>query len=104
MAALKLFADVLQGYYAGKKTGALFVSVAEASENLVRFYFKEGTIYSLSYGPVKDKECIDIIDCYNFGKAVYFDGLKAPISSSNLPPTEEIIEIVRKSGKNVQIE
>jgi len=103
MAALKLFADVLQEYYAGRKTGALFVSIAEASENLVRFYFKEGTIYSLSYGPVKDKECLDIIDCYNFGKAVYFEGLKAPTISSDLLPTEQIIEIVRKSGKQVQM-
>ncbi len=39
MATKKLFADVLQGYLAGKKTGALFVSVAEASENLIRFFF-----------------------------------------------------------------
>lgn len=104
MAAVKLFADVLQEYYAGRKTGALFVSITEASENLVRFYFKEGTIYSLSYGPVKDKECLDIIDCYNFGKAVYFDGLKAPASSGDLPPTEQIIAVVRKSGKNVQMD
>ena len=104
MAVEKLFADVLQEYYAGKKTGALFVSVSEASENLVRFYFKEGSIYSLSYGPVKDKECIDIIDCYNFGKAVYFDGLKAPNASADLPPTDQIIATVRKSGKMIHMD
>lgn len=104
MGAEKLFADVLQEYYAGKKTGALYVSVAEASENLIRFYFKEGNIYAVSYGPVKDKDCIDILDCYSPGKIVYFDGLKAPNAASNLPPTEEIIKIVRNGGKKVRVD
>lgn len=104
MATLKLFADVLQEYHTGKKTGALFVTVAEASENLIRFYFKDGNIYSISYGPAKDKECIEILDCYDLGKIVYFDGLKTPSASSGLPSTGEIINIVRKSGKQVQVD
>ena len=95
---------MLQEYHAGKKTGALFVSVAEASENLIRFFFKDGTIYSLSYGPIKDKECFDILDCYNLGKVVYFDGLKTPSASPNLPRTEDIINAVRKSGKQIQVD
>ena len=104
MPVLKQLTDVLQEYYTGKKTGALFVSVAEASENLVRFYFKDGNIYSLSYGPVKDRECLDILDCYNFGKAVYFDGMKAPSASAGLPSTPEIISMVKNSGKQVQMD
>lgn len=104
MAALKLFADVLQEYHEAKKTGALFVSVAEASENLVRFYFRDGNIYSMSYGPVKDKECFDILDCYSFGKIVYFDGMKGPQASSDLPPTKDILAMVRKCGKQVQVD
>ncbi len=102
MATLKLFADVLQEYHAGKKTGALFVTVAEASENLIRFYFKDGNIYSMSYGQAKDKECIEILDCYDLGKIVYFDGLKTPSASPGLPSTGEIINRVRTSGKQVQ--
>ncbi len=102
--AARLFADVLQDCHSGKKTGALFVSVAEASENLIRFYFKEGDIYSLSYGPIKDRECLDIIDCYGLGKVVYFDGLKTPSISAGLPNTEEIINAARKGGKQVQVD
>jgi hypothetical protein len=101
MAELKLFADVLQEYCSAKKTGALFVSVAEASENLLRFYFKDGNICSLSYGPVKDKDCLDILDCYNLGNVVYFEGMKAPTASDGLPSTGSIIDVVRKSGKQV---
>jgi hypothetical protein len=104
VATLKLFADVLQECHTEKKTGALFVTVAEASENLIRFYFKDGNIYSISYGQAKDKECIEILDCYDLGKTVYFDGLKAPSATPGLPSTEEIITTVRKSGKQVQVD
>ncbi len=104
MATQKLFADVLQECADGKKTGALFVSVAEASENLIRFFFREGQIYSMSYGPVKDKDCLDILDCYDLSKVVYFDGLKTPNPSQGLPSTEEIIAAARKGGKQVLVD
>lgn len=103
MATSQLLADLLQGYSTGKKTGALYVAVAEASENLIRFYFNEGRIYSMSYGPIKGRECLDILDCYNLGKVVYFDGLKTPSTSTDLPGTEDIINMVRNNGKQVQI-
>ncbi len=104
MAVLKMFADVLEECHAGKKTGALFVSVAETSENLVRFYFQDGKITSISYGTAKDRECLDILDCYNLGKAVYFDGMKIAAASNSLPKTPEIIAAMRKAGKQVQMD
>ena len=79
MATKKLFADVLQGYLAEKKTGALFVSVAEASENLIRFFFKDGDIYSLSYGPIKDKECLDIRTAMTWGKSCTSTASRRPL-------------------------
>ena len=103
MTTSPLLADLLQGYSSGKKTGALYVAVAEASENLVRFYFNERRIYSISYGPVKGRECLDILDCYNLEKVVYFEGLKTPSFSTDLPRTEDIINTVRRNGKQVQI-
>lgn len=103
MAISQLLADLLQGYSTGKKTGALYVAVAEASENLIRFYFNEGRIYSMSYGPIKGRECLDILDYYNLAKVVYFDGLKTSSVSTDLPGTEDIINMVRKNGKQVQI-
>lgn len=103
MALLKAFADVLQEYRDAKKSGALFVSVAAASENLVRFYLKDGEVCYVSFGPLKDRECYDVLDCYDFGKAVYFDGMKPPAISADLPKTEEMIEKFRKLGKQVQL-
>ncbi len=103
MAVLKAFADVLKEFSEAKKTGALYVSVSAASENLVRFYLKDGEIYNMSYGTIRDKECLDILDCYEFTKAVYFDGMKAPAASKDLPKTAAIIEMFNKSGKKVTL-
>ena len=102
MASSQLLADLLQGYSTGKKTGALYVAVAEQSENLIRFYFDQGSIYGMSYGPIKGRECLDILDCYNLGKVVYFDGFKMPSASTDLPGTEDIIDMIRMNGKQVQ--
>lgn len=100
----KLLADVLQEYAQARKTGALYVSVTAASENLVRFYFRDGIIYHISYGPLQDKECLDVLDCYDFGRTAFFSGLKTASVSSNLPKTEEIIALLRKNSKKVQLD
>ena len=104
MTALRLLADVVQEYCAGKKSGLLCVSIEKTSENLLQFYLKNGRIYNLSFGPAKDKDCLDILDCYDLDTAIYFDGLKAFYSSTELPPTEEIITEIRKSGKQVHVD
>lgn len=101
--AMKMFSDVLQEIHDAKKTGALFVSVVEASENLVRFYFKDGEIVYISYGPARDRECLDILDCYDLSKAVYFDGMKPPAISEDLPRTDVIITKLKKLGKQVDV-
>ncbi|MEK6697517.1 MAG: hypothetical protein AABZ10_00600 [Nitrospirota bacterium] len=101
----KVLADVLQECHEKKKTGALYISVIAASENLVRFYFKDGEIYHLTYGPVKDRECLDILDCYDFGRIIFFTGLKAPDAAAlDLPPTPAIIASLRTKAKKVQVE
>jgi hypothetical protein len=80
------------------------VSVVDASENLIRFYFKDGSIYNISYGPVKDKGSLDILDGYNLDKVIYFDGMKATNASADLPPAEEIIKAIRRIDKQVQVD
>jgi hypothetical protein len=86
--------------------GALYLSVGDASENLNRLYFKDVSIYNniFSYEPVKDKECLDILDCYCMGKIIYFGGMKSVRVSSDLPPTDEIIAMIRRIGKQVQVD
>ncbi len=101
MATERLFAEVLQKYHEAKETGALYVSVTAESENLIRFYFKDGELIHLSYGPIKGRECLDILDCYDLNKAVFFSGHKAPVADSVLPKTANIIAIFKNNGKKV---
>lgn len=97
----RLCADVLQELFDAKKTGALFVSVKAKSENLIRFYFKDGEIIYLNYGPISNRECLDMLDCYDLDKAVFLNGHKAPGTASNLPSTVTIITVFRKNVKKV---
>lgn len=94
------FADVLERIHREKKTGLLNITVRQSSQYLVRVYFREGNISRLSYGPLSGKECLDLLDCYDFGKAVFFEGMKAP---NDLPATENIISQVRNGGKTIEI-
>jgi hypothetical protein len=100
----QLFADLLQELHNGKKTGALYVSIVETSEDLVRIYFRDGIIYHLRYGSAIGKDCLDILEYYNLWSATYFEGIKAPAgAASELPPTDSIIATVRELKKTVKV-
>jgi hypothetical protein len=105
MAADKLFADLIQDIYEGKKTGALYVSTVEASEDLFRLYFKSGEIYHMRYGSASGSDCLDIIEYYTLHSATFFGGVRAPerIPSMDLPPTKIIITLLRGLNKMVKI-
>jgi hypothetical protein len=105
MAEEKMFADVIQGIYEEKKSGALYVSTVETSEDLFRIYFKNGEIYYMRYGSASGSECLDIIEYYGLNSATFFEGIQAPerIPLMNLPPTKIIIALLRGLDKKVKI-
>ena len=97
-----LFADVLQEFYAKRKTGALFV-VDQCADHMVRFYFDGGEITSMSLGPLKGKECLDRLERCDFGTALFFTGLKPPsVVDNDLPFTSSVIETFKSTGKTVR--
>jgi hypothetical protein len=98
------FADVLQELHEQKQTGALYVSIVETSEDLFRIYFNEGNIYFIRYGSAIGKDCLDILEYYNLWGATYFNGIIAPKgSTADIPPTPEIISMIRRFNKNVKV-
>jgi hypothetical protein len=105
MAEEKQFADVVHGIYEAKKTGALYVTTVETSEDLVRIYFKNGEIYHIQYGSARGQDCLDIIQYYTLHSATYFEGVRAPerTPSPDLPPTRIIIALLRKLDKKIRI-
>jgi hypothetical protein len=98
----KLIADVLQEFHTTGKTGALFIVVKQSSEYLVRFYLEGGEILRVSYGPLRGRECLSILDCYDFNKAVFFLDMKTPrASNGDMPITSNVISILRSTGKTI---
>jgi hypothetical protein len=65
-------------------------------------YFSNGAICRLSYGPLHGRECLEFLEYYDFGEAVYLDGMKAPHTTDSLS-TDDIIAAVRETGKTIHV-
>ncbi len=100
----QFFADVIQNYLSSKKSGALYVSVVETSEDLVRMYIKDGQIYHLRYGTAIGNDCLDILEYYNLYSVTFFEGITAPDKpAADLPPTQKIMSRIRTMNKKVKV-
>ena len=103
MAEQQLF-EVVQKLHDEKKSGALYISVVETSEDLVRIYFKNGLINYIRYGTALGRDCLDILEFYNLYSATYFEGITAPSKPvAELPPTRDILEQFRKLDKKIKV-
>ncbi len=104
MADEQLFGNVIKDLNTAKKSGALYVSVVETSEDLIRIYFERGEIYYMKYGTAVGMDCLDILDYYNLYSATFFEGIKSPAGvDKNLPPTEQIITKLDRLNKKVKV-
>ncbi|HYA87692.1 MAG TPA: DUF4388 domain-containing protein [Nitrospirota bacterium] len=105
MSSERPLADLLQELHDTKKTGALYVSIVETSEDLVRIYFRNGDIYYIRYGTAIGNDCLDILEYYNLWGATYFDGVEAPKGAvSNIPKTQAVISMIRGLNKKVKVQ
>jgi hypothetical protein len=104
MGSEQILADVMQDYLSAKKNGALYVSVVETSEDIVRIYFQDGQIYHLRYGTAIGNDCLDILEYYNLYSATFFEGIKAPDKpATDLPSTQKIMERIKLMNKKVMV-
>jgi len=100
----RFFADLVQDLLNAKKNGALYISVVETSEDIVRMYFKDGRIYHLRYGTAIGKDCLDILEYYNLYSATFFEGINAPDKpAADLPPTTEILSRIKRMNKKLKM-
>lgn len=98
-----LFGDLLLEMKRERKTGALYVSIVETSEDNVRFYFRDGEIYHLRYGTAIGNDCLSIIEFYTLNSASFFEGFVAPDKpAKDLPKTDEIIARLSKNRQMVK--
>jgi len=105
MAQEKQAAEVLQDIYAGKKSGALYISIVEQSEDLFRVYFRNGEIYHIRYGSALGKDCLELIEFYTLYSATWFDGISSPgdAKSADLPSMEVVLAELKKQDKKVKV-
>lgn|SRR5512143_2073202 len=106
MAEERLFGDLLQELHVAKKTGALYISMVETSEDLLRIYVRDGDIYHIRYGSAFGKDVLDILEYYNLWGATFFEGIKAPAgaTSADIPRTDRIISHIRSLNKKVKVQ
>ncbi len=104
MADERTLGDVIKELSNSKKSGALYVSVVETSEDLVRIYFEGGKIYHLRYGTAVGNDCLDILEYYNLYSATFFEGIKAPDKPApDLPTSDAIISKIVSFNKKVKV-
>jgi hypothetical protein len=104
MARIKGFADVLRELREARKSGQLFVLVAQSSEDLIRIYFKNGDIYYVSYGSAIGQDALDIIEYYTFDNATFLEGSAPSAGGSVLNfKTEKFISLMEKADKKVRV-
>jgi hypothetical protein len=103
MATERLFADIIQDYLSAKKDGALYVSVVEISEDLIRLYFKDGQIYHIRYGSAIGNDVLDVLEYYNLYGVTFFEGITAPDKpATDLPSTTVILERIRQTNTKIK--
>jgi hypothetical protein len=104
MAQDRNFADVLQELYDARKSGSLFITVLQSSEDLVRIYLKNGEIYHLTYGSAIGQDALDIIEYYTLRNLTFLEGLEAP--AGTVPAKfaiKKFIDTMRKADKRVRV-
>lgn len=98
------FSDVLQELYDARKSGALFITVLQSSEDLVRIYLKNGEIYHFTYGSAIGQDAMDIIEYYTLRNVTFLEGLEAP--AGTVPSkfvTKKFIDTMRKAHIKVRV-
>ena len=105
MAQDRFFGDLLQELYDARKSGSLFITVLQSSEDLVRIYIKNGEIYHLTYGSAIGQDALDIIEYYTLRNVTFLEGLEAP--AGTVPAkfaTKKFIDMMKKtSNKKVRV-
>jgi hypothetical protein len=104
MAQERNFADVLQELYDAKKSGSLFITVLQSSEDLIRIYLKNGEIYHLTYGSAIGQDALDIIEYYTLRNVTFLEGLEAPAGAvPSKFATKKFIDSMRKAYRKVRV-
>jgi hypothetical protein len=102
----RTFGEVLKDLHEARRSGALYVTIRETSEDLFRIYFEDGEIVFVRYGSAEGKDCLDIIEFYTLAGATWFDGVVPPDRrrSNDLPRTGDVVRRMTALNKLVRFQ
>jgi hypothetical protein len=105
MSEEKLLVDIIRSIYSAKKSGGLYISTVEASEDLFKIFFKHGEIDHIQYGTAHGNECLEIVEFYTLNSATFFENVRVPelVPSIPLPPTRVVIAMLARLDKKVRL-
>lgn len=89
------FADIAAHIIQAKQTGMLSV-IVKNGEHHVKIFFAQGEIYYLSYGDLKDADCLAACETLQLGKCIFTAGAKMTANAKCSTPTSAIVERLKK--------
>jgi hypothetical protein len=96
-----LLAKIVADINEGRKTGVLTVLV-KGGKHLLKLFFKDGEIYHLTCGNLRDNECVENIKSLELGDCMFLPDVKLDAKAAAVPPTAELIQKLRASAVMVE--
>jgi hypothetical protein len=95
MNPMATFANIAADIVQKKQTGLLSV-VAKNGEHHVKIFFAEGEIYYITYGDLKDADCLGACETLELSECFFTSGTKIITNGKCPVPTSTIIEHLKK--------
>jgi hypothetical protein len=95
MNPMATFADITAEITQKKQTGLLSV-VAKNGKHHVKIFFAEGEIYYLTYGDLKDADCLGVCETLELSECFFTSGTKITTNGKCPVPTSTIIDHLKK--------
>jgi hypothetical protein len=88
----KIVADI----HDGRKTGVLTV-IVKGGSHLLKFFFKDGQVYHLTCGNMRDSDCLRNLSTLELGDCLFLPDVKLEVRGDSVPATAELIQQLKTS-------
>ncbi len=96
-----LLAKIVADINEGRRTGVLTVLV-KGTNHLLKLFFKDGNVYHITCGSLRDNECFASINTMEFGDCMFLPDVKLDAKAGAVPPTAELIQQLKVWSKMVE--
>jgi hypothetical protein len=94
-------AKIVGDIHEGRKTGVLTVLV-KGGNHLLKMFFRDGEVYYLTCGNLRNTECVDNINSLELGDCVFLPDVKMDAKAGPVLSTAELVQQLKASAKMVE--